>query len=147
MSVTSRTDDILYCETCYGIPVSRYQIMHPDRLFRHCRALTRFLLGVHCGFNHEQIEEMLRPVFYCSTSMPCQGNAHQLHCGHVVWTSFVRPCGPNCNNNAAPEALVNTAKRQNDAILCRECLMRAEMVYKRYGYVLPTTEAEAIVAK
>jgi hypothetical protein len=109
--------------------------MHPDKRIRQCLALSRYLLGVYFGFDHEQIEEMLRPVFLCSTSVVCRENVHQLHCGHVVWTTFVRPCAPNCTNDADSEALVTASKRQNDAILCEECLFRAELVYKRYGYV------------
>jgi hypothetical protein len=64
-------------------------------------------------------------------------HTHRLLCGHRVWSNSVRPCAVNCT--LEPDCREfgvsgeDHTERGVDAILCHECVTRAELVFRRWA--------------
>lgn len=126
--------DQLFCEICQGIPLASYNIARPNHGFRRALGLTRAVLGHFTSF-----PPIILSYFLCSLlhdPLPprvMHECTHNLLCGHEVWCEQSRPCASNCRDMPPCHNRVfpNNVK-QGDAILCKECTYRAELVYERY---------------
>ncbi|KAH8731633.1 hypothetical protein GQ44DRAFT_722582 [Phaeosphaeriaceae sp. PMI808] len=121
--------DNLYCETCQGLTFGRSQrILKTSR--RSCTALTVKTLQAYTGVNTNQAYALLcRPFFNFEDG---RVNAHRLCCGHEVWSRARRPCALNCGDSSlCRSAIESHYQRRHDAILCQECLARADLVHIR----------------
>jgi hypothetical protein len=98
--------DLLYCETCNGIPFDRYQRMHlvlneSVHGFRRTLSLTRSMLYSVFGMDEDQINTTLCPAFFnTQQEAVSDGLAHSLRCGHGVLCAQMRPCASNCTDSA-----------------------------------------------
>ena len=130
--------DVLYCETCNGIPFDRYKLMttteEPSSL-RRSLALTRPMLQSTFGLDYEQVNALLcSPFFNPNHEAFDWKNRHHLRCGHEVWSVPTRPCASNCiDGSGCRGAIFPRNERQGDAILCQECVARSELVFQRYA--------------
>jgi hypothetical protein len=138
-SQTQATDK-LYCETCWGIPIDRFQRMQlaevPHRL-RQCYALTRLVLHAALGIDEHQLVAMLS-IPFLHTILPDFDwrSAHLLHCGHLVFSASMRPCASNCAIDAGCQSSLEPQNvPRGDAILCHECVFRSDLVFVRYAQV------------
>jgi hypothetical protein len=138
--------DDLYCETCGGIPIDRYQRMqpldHPKRL-RQSYALTRAVLVSALGIDEYQLDAMLcSPLF--STNLPDFDwrSTHKLCCGHLVFSAPIRPCASNCALGSGCQSSLEPLNwREGDAILCQECVLRSDSVFKKFAKVEQATKS------
>jgi hypothetical protein len=131
--------DLLYCETCNGIPFDRYQRMHlvlneSVHGFRRTLSLTRSMLYSVFGMDEDQINTTLCPAFFnTQQEAVSDGLAHSLRCGHGVLCAQMRPCASNCTDSATCFASnVFAHERHGDAIICQECVFRSELVLRRW---------------
>jgi hypothetical protein len=130
----------LYCETCSGIPIDRYQrlkLSEVPHVLRQCYALTRSVLYAALGIDEHQLDAMLSPPFL-HTNLPDFDwrSTHRLHCGHLVLTAPMRPCASNCAiDSSCQSSLEPQNVPQDDAILCQECVFRSDLVFTRYAKV------------
>jgi hypothetical protein len=142
----TQAHDTLYCETCSGIPIDRRQRMNPanpSEALRRCLSLTRLVIQTAFG-----IDEFQAGSLFCSPYFDprqdgfdwCQ--VHRLRCGHEVCTAIVRSCASNCVDDS-PCYIANLPdhERQNDAIMCQECVYRAELMFHRWARVGDTIES------
>jgi hypothetical protein len=141
----SRTQntDRLYCETCHGIPFERYNIMASTEegppTLRRSLALTGVRLQSAFGLHHEQVNALLCPPFFDTRRKDFDWNdVHRLRCGHDVWSAPMRPCAANCTACTGAESCA--VGRQGDAILCQECMARAELMFQRYAVLMDEGE-------
>ncbi|KAF2827776.1 hypothetical protein CC86DRAFT_288865 [Ophiobolus disseminans] len=130
-------NDKLHCETCYGIPFDRYRLITSQEEpfgLRRSLAITRSMLQTNFGLDHDLVNAMLCSPFFNSTLKGFDwNNTHALRCGHEVWSITLRPCGANCTDAPGCRGASYPQKeRRADAILCQECVARAELVYQRY---------------
>lgn len=133
-----RHNDKLYCEVCNGIPIDSYKIMNPpsneffpnpNPVLRRCLALSREVIVAALTLPARRVEDLLAPVFPVPQCRP-----HDLLCGHRVWCAVAKRCGTNCVEDAyCADALGAREDRWGDIIVCRECVSRVEMVYRRYA--------------
>ncbi|KAJ4288587.1 hypothetical protein N0V90_011824 [Kalmusia sp. IMI 367209] len=132
-----QSHDKIYCETCQGIPVSSYFIMTPKVTYKRALALTRPVIEHFARYTHDQIHAQMCKPFYNPDGLPFDHKlTHTLHCGHEVWAQPARPCGANCIDMPACRGRIFPGnEKQGDAILCHECVWRAEKVYERYAQV------------
>ncbi|KAF1914465.1 hypothetical protein BDU57DRAFT_478585 [Ampelomyces quisqualis] len=130
--ITTQAFDLLYCETCNGIPVDRYKIMKPSEgssQLRRAVALTRPVLSGALMLQDHQIDATLcSPVFRANQEFCSEHTFHKLLCGHLVLSMSQRFCASNC-----VDSLHGSSIRQSDAIVCLECVTRAEMIFQRYA--------------
>ncbi|KAF2683713.1 hypothetical protein K458DRAFT_487813 [Lentithecium fluviatile CBS 122367] len=126
--------DKLFCEICYGLPISSYNIVNPGHGYRRALCLTRPVISHFTGFTDEITEYFLAELFYNPQSKGFDHKfTHYLRCGHEVWSAPFRPCASNCNDMPPCRGRIFPRNvKQGDAILCKECTYRAELVYSRY---------------
>jgi hypothetical protein len=135
--------DALYCEICNGIPMDRYKTMHPpsNELFpniypvlRRCLALSRPLIAAATDLPDAGVESLLcGPLFSRHHQGFDYNHTHMLQCGHEIWSELTRPCGYNCiSDRPCWGSMFHRDEKRQDAIICHECVMRAELVYMRY---------------
>ena len=128
--------DKLYCETCWGIPIDRYQRMYPaepSKMLRQALALTRLVLHSALGVDEYQLDAMLCSPFF-RTNLPGFDwkSTHKLRCGHLVFSEPMRPCASNCAIDSGCQSSFEPHNlQQGDAILCQECVFRSDLVFKR----------------
>ncbi|KAF1947493.1 hypothetical protein EJ02DRAFT_449671 [Clathrospora elynae] len=137
--------DDLYCETCTGIPIERYKALRPPTSellptaypsFRRCLALTLPTIRSVTGLTEEQAKVLLSAPFSNPQhrGFGLKNWTHVLRCGHEVRCTPTRPCGYNCVD--APQCRGRYSlhtEKQSDVVVCKECVMRAELVYTRYA--------------
>jgi hypothetical protein len=131
--------DLLYCEVCEGITFER---RFPTGLFlqwtgasadfihryRQCHALTKRELQITLAISADEASSMLSTVF--PGQMLHHGEqAHALQCGHTVYSTPCI-CTANCTNcNPTYQDWANT--RSIAALICAECVIRAEVMLRR----------------
>ncbi|KAF2247029.1 hypothetical protein BU26DRAFT_339903 [Trematosphaeria pertusa] len=130
-----QANDLIYCEMCHGIPVWSFNMLRPAARYRRAVALTRNVIQYYTSYSPAQVESLLSPLFYNPNHIPFDWkNTHILRCGHEVWSEPTRPCSSSCSD--APSCrgrIFPRNEKQPDAILCKECTLRAETVYVRYA--------------
>jgi hypothetical protein len=135
---TTQTFDTLYCEICHGIPFDRYRILtmteEPSPL-RRSLALTRPVLQSAFALDDTQVHALLCSPFFNPHSYGFDWrNVHHLLCGHEVYTASIRPCAYNCSGyQGCHGGTGSSSERDIDAIVCQECVARAELVYQRFA--------------
>jgi hypothetical protein len=99
---------------------------------RRCLALTRGEIVAALQIPDAGVESLLASPFFSPNYEP-----HNLCCGHRVWCASPRPCARNCSLGQPCRGNLVTLLLPKDAdvILCRECVLRAEMVHMRYENV------------
>jgi len=126
--------DYLYCETCQGLPIRSYFMSHPNHPFRRSLGITRPVIEYFAGVAQEGIACTLAKLFMNPLGYDYDPKlTHNLRCGHHVYVDPCRPCAANCCD-ALPCHSRNEQYncKMGDAIICNECVYRAELVYERY---------------
>lgn len=145
-STSSRNDAklTLYCATCNGIPFDRHKVLSartsngdftittPD--MRRCLALTKYTLDLLVSprllVPHRPLSDLA--VNYFPSSLDSD-TVHTLACNHEVVSYPPRPCAINCRSTCSQSASTpSNQARHLDAIICQECIFRAELVFKRW---------------
>ncbi|KAF2024149.1 hypothetical protein EK21DRAFT_118067 [Setomelanomma holmii] len=131
--------DVLYCETCHGIPFNRYKLpstTEEPSLLRRCLAVTRRILQSTLAIDEMRVNAMLCSPF-CNPNRDDVARMyhHDLLCGHRVYTATLRSCAYNCaaSHTGCSGYAVPLGMREADAILCQECVARAELVHRRWN--------------
>jgi hypothetical protein len=142
----TQAHDTLYCETCSGIPIDRWQRMNPantSQALRRCLALTRLVIQTAFGIDEFQADCLpCSPYFDPRQDGFDWNQVHRLRCGHEICTAIVRPCASNCvDDPPCYIAILPDHERQNDAIMCQECVYRAELLFHRWVRVGDTIES------
>jgi hypothetical protein len=135
---STQTHDRIYCEICQGMPFASYNIGAANHEYRRALGLTRPVIEHFTIYGNEAgraiLEYQIAPLFHNPESEAYDPmNTHYLACGHQVWCATLRPCAANCKD--MPPCRGRTFPynvKQGDAIVCKECTYRAELVYSRY---------------
>lgn len=134
LSVTQGHDK-LFCEMCHGMPFASYNLAKgPDHELRRGLSLTRPVIEHFTDYDANLFEYFLAKMIYNPQHKELDYKyTHYLTCGHEVWCSPVRPCAANCKDMPPCRGRSFPYNvKQGDAILCKECTYRAELVYSRY---------------
>ena len=126
--------DKIFCEMCHGIPFGSYELANPEHVFRRALSLTRPVIEHFTQYEGEMMNYALSPLLFNPQHKVFSPElTHYLTCGHEVWCRPTRPCAANCKDMPACRGrnAPNNVK-QGDAIICKECTYRAELVYSRY---------------
>jgi hypothetical protein len=109
----------------------------PSKRLRQSLALTRSVLHSTLDIHDDQVDAMLCSPFFRAFLPGFDGRStHKLRCGHLVFSTPIRPCASNCGDCSGYEASSHPGNvRQGDAILCQECVFRSDLVFKRYAKV------------
>jgi hypothetical protein len=91
LSIT-QADDTLYCETCTGIPIDRWQRKHPSQRSKTLRpslALIRPVIQSAFGVDVVQAGAAPCQLYF---NPKCEGfewnQEHRLRCGHEIWNAL-----------------------------------------------------------
>jgi hypothetical protein len=134
LSVTQGHDK-LFCEMCYGMPFTSYNLAKgSNHEHRRALSLTRPVMEHFTDYEANLFDYFLAKMFYNPQHKAFDHKyTHYLTCGHEVWCAPVRPCAANCKDMPPCRGRVFPHNvKQGDAILCKECTYRAELVYSRY---------------
>jgi hypothetical protein len=131
---TIQGHDKLFCEMCTGIPFASYNLANPEHEFRRALGLTRPVIEHFTNYDIEVLNFFLSEIFYNPQHKDFEHKyTHYLSCGHEVWCAPVRPCAANCMDMPPCRGRIFPHNvKQGDAVLCKECTYRAELVYSRY---------------
>jgi hypothetical protein len=129
--------DKLFCEMCYGIPIASYNLAKPEHGYRRALSLTRPVIEHFTSYVGEVLDYFLAKLYFNPHQLSFDVRyTHFLRCGHEVWCTPVRPCAANCSDMPPCRGRVYPRNvKQGDAILCKECTFRVELVYARYAQV------------
>jgi hypothetical protein len=149
------SDDWLYCPTCEGLPIETWKLTHANehsvRRSRITSPATQAVLRALPGVGSDsQANVLLSPLYFVVSDAEIDGRSvpHELQCGHRVLCESTRACAPNCCKKAEcglVEHGIGTGlpkTKQAGAIICSECVLRAEHMIKRYQEAKGTTKAE-----
>jgi hypothetical protein len=78
-----------------------------------------------------QIDGIMSPVF--RDSLHSSENSHLLVCGHEVFCHLSRECAVNCTRTQIADGEKAPNSGHVNAIICSECVLRAEVVYARFA--------------
>jgi hypothetical protein len=97
-------------------------------------ALTRPVLQGALMLPYNQIDAMLcLPAFRVDQECCSDDIFHKLRCGHLVRSMLLRSCASNCIDSLHGVGIFSVSRdRQSDAIMCLECVTRAERIFQRY---------------
>jgi hypothetical protein len=118
---------------CQGIPACSYFLV--PRNVKHALAFTRPAIEHFTGLTNEEIIHQLCKLFHNPDQIgfDCMFTLI-LRCGHEVCVQPNRACAANCSDTPESKSKIfPDNNKQDDVILCHECVYDAEMVYERYA--------------
>ncbi|PVI04808.1 hypothetical protein DM02DRAFT_725505 [Periconia macrospinosa] len=120
--------DSIGCEICLGLPMSSFYMSTRDYSLRHALAMTGHVITSWAGHDYTEFD---MATLHHPLADP--KSTHRLSCNHLVDCGAPRDCGANCNREPpCPGFAGSEENHQSDAIICRECVSRADLVYSRY---------------
>ncbi|KAF2008910.1 hypothetical protein BU24DRAFT_428902 [Aaosphaeria arxii CBS 175.79] len=136
--------DELVCPSCFKISFSTLKANFHDtplvKALRPTVSLTRSLLKrlVPALSDKDFLPNQYGGLLSAQYTNPNQDfldyrQIHHLSCGHEVWALPMRPCAANCrktNPMCKSHGFPQNAT-QADAIICSECMLKAEMIEDR----------------